>query len=453
MFDAIRKLGSYVIESEGLSEENVLIQESKLASAKNVICVVFELRDGSIIYDRTHLEEYDSSKSGKYLYRTFSHGRYDVTPTTRVLSSDKVKIRTLLWFKEYSQKYEDWLIRSLNDEINEKAGEIFADVSREYDALPKEERRNLIFTIKFKEKDEEKYLGDYAVFTRIFKEEALRKFFAKHNVESKGAGICYLCGKGKEVFGFASPFSFYTVDKKGFAPNFIREDAWKRLPVCSECAISLESGKEFLNKYLLKNFYRFKFYVIPKFIFGDINEEVIKDVEDVAGKRKYTESLLCVEDNILDLMEGKEKILHLDFMFIKPKQKDFFDIIQYVEDVSPSWIKKLHEVLNEVKDFSLFKEDLLKKILGKSKVGGLDTDLTIGGLIRPFFPSPSYDKYFIDIIGNILAQRAVNENLLIRAFVREIQNKHVNEKAWEEKILCLKSFMLLLFINRLKLVR
>ena len=129
MLDSIRKLGSYVIENKGLSEETVLIQESKLIDTKKVICVVFELKDDSITYNRTHLEEYYSLKSGKYLYRTFSHGRYDVTPTTRVLSPEKVKKRTLLWFKEYSQKYDDWFIQSLNDEINGRGEEIFAEVS------------------------------------------------------------------------------------------------------------------------------------------------------------------------------------------------------------------------------------------------------------------------------------------------------------------------------------
>jgi len=67
MFDTIRKLGSYVIESKRPADESILIQESKLLDTKKVICIFFELKDDSIIYDNTHLEEYDSSKSGKLL--------------------------------------------------------------------------------------------------------------------------------------------------------------------------------------------------------------------------------------------------------------------------------------------------------------------------------------------------------------------------------------------------
>jgi len=452
MLNAIRKLGSYVIKSEGQDEEDILIQKSKLADTKKVICIVFELKDGTVNYDGVHSEEYDSEKSRKYLYRTFSHGLYDVTPTTRVLSPDKVKKRTLLWFKENSEKYDDWLIQSLKEEVDSKNEEIFAEISKEYDALDKEDKRGLIFTIKIKEEGDERYLGDYEIFRRIFKEESLRKFFAKHRVESKGVAMCYLCGEEKDVFGFASPFSFYTLDKIGFAPDFIREDSWKRLPICAECAISLVAGKEFLDSYLLKDFYGFRFYVIPEFTFGDIYEDVIEDIKD-ANKRKYAESLLYIEDDILGLMKEKGNLLNLIFMFIKPKQKDFFDIVRYVEDVPPSWIKRLYEVLKEVKSLSLFKEDILKKILGEKKVGGLDSDLTIGGLVRSFFPGPDYDKFFIDVVGSILAQRTIDKGLLIGAFAREIQDRHINEKAWEEKVLCLKSFMLLLFLTKLRLIR
>jgi len=446
LFDAIRKLGSYVIESEGLSEEAVLIQESKMADA-TIICVVFELRDKTVIYDRVHLEEYNSEKFKKYLYRTFSHGRYDVSPTTRMLSPDKVRDRTLLWFKTYSEKYGDWLIQSLKNEIDRKSEEIFTDISRRYDELAREKERNLMFTIKIREGEEEKYLGDYEIFKKIFKEESLKKFFAKHNVESKGIAVCNLCRKKKEVLGFAPPFSFYTFDKKGFAPNFMPKNAWKCLPICYECTIQLIAGKEFLDKYLLIRSKGLIFYVIPNFILEELPkgdyEDILEEIKN-SNKDKNMGNWFCVEDHILNTLKEKRNILNLIFMFIKPKQKDFFDIIRYVEDVPPSWIKTLQNTLGDVKLSSLFKEDSLKKIMGKKWVGGLN--VTLNGLVQAFFPSIS-----ANVIGNILAQKPINKDLLIKAFVREIRDRHINEKTREEKLLCLKSFMLLLFLNRLEL--
>lgn len=449
MLDSIRKLGSYIIKNEELSEEAILTEASKLKNAR-IICIIFEFENGNITYDGTHLEEYDSSKSEKYLYRTFSHGHYDVTPTTRLTSLDKVKKRTFTWFKTYSKKNQ--LVQSLGEEIGKKSEMIFSDVSKIYDGLSRDER-NLILTIKIKEEGKENYLGDYPIFRSIFKEESLRKFYFKHKVESRGGGICHLCGKKGEVLGFAVPFSFYTFDKQGFAPNFLREDAWKRLPICTECAISLVAGKEFLNKYLLKNFIRrrLKFYVIPKFLFEDTYEDIIEEIKS-ANKKEYVESLLCAEDYILSIMKEKENVLNLIFVFIKPKQKDFFDIVKCVEDVPPFWIKKMDKALEDVKSFSLFKEGVLKKILGKKKTGDLGV-YTIDDLVGPFFPGPSYDNFFVSIVGNILAQKIIDKNLLIKAFVREIRDRHVNEKAWEERILCLKSFMLFLFLSRLNIIK
>jgi len=450
MFNAIKKIGSFIIEKEKLGEEEVFIEKTKMTGAR-FLCAVFKLGDKDVVFSEIHGEEYRSARWRKYLYKTFGHGRYDVTPTTRFLSTERTKKRTVLWFKIFTSRYSDWLIQALKDEIDRKGDNIFSDVSKKYNELDREERRNLMFTIKMKDGEEEKYLGEYEIFRRIFKEESLGTLFAKYKVESKGVAICHLCGKNKEVFGFASPFSFYTFDKRGFAPNFIREDAWKRLPVCVECAVALEAGKQFLNKYLLKNFYGFKFYVIPKSFLVDVPEDMIEDIKD-ANKRNYAESILCVEDDILDLMKEKKNAFSLVFMFIQPKQKDFFDIIKYVEDVPPSWIKKIYDAMKKVENLSLFKEDSLKKILGRQKVGGL-VDLTIGGLVRSFFPHPDYDKHFIDVVGNILSQMKINKDLLIKAFIKEIRKMHVNKKGMTERFLCLKSFILLLVLSELELIR
>ncbi len=459
MLYAIKSLGDYAIQKKGLSDGEVFVQRAKLRDVKKVICVVFEQKDDKIIYDNVHLENYSESKSVKYLYRTFRHGRYDVTPTTRMTSPDKVKKRFLLWFSMYSEKYgKKPLIQALNSEISAKKDEIFDEVSKEYNSLSKEEKRNLLFTVVIKKEGEQKYLGDYSIFRDIFKEESLTKFFYKYKVESKGTGVCCLCGKTMEVWGFASPFSFYTLDKKGFAPDFLQEDAWKRLPLCAGCAISLTAGKEFLDNYLLKRFYGFSFYVIPKFVFGDVHEEIIRDITDSERERRYDNCLLCKEDDISDFVREKEDILNLIFMFIKPKQKDFFDIVQYVEDVPPSWIRRLYKAIEKVSSLSLFKEESLKKILGEKWVGDVKKrDSTIGGLVRTFFPSSKYtgifDKYFIGIVGDILAQRPIDRSLLIKAFVREMRNKHIEEKTWQEKMLSLKSLMLLLFLEELELLR
>lgn len=450
MFDAIGKLGQYIIENEGLSEEAIFIEKSKMLGAR-LISAVFQVEDKRANYNKIVIREGKSSDAARYLYRTFRHGRYDLTPTTRFTSLESLRKRTVLWFEKYAEEYEDWLLHALRNEMVRKGAKIFADVSKEYNELDRESRSNLLFTIELEEYGKAKLLGDYEIFRNIFKNESRKTFFDKYNVESKGVAPCYLCGRTREVYGFASPFSFYTFDKPGFAPDFKVEEAWKRAAVCAECATSLGAGKQFLDEYLLKNFYGFKFYVIPKFVFEDVNPEVINTIKD-ADKRNYAESLLGEEEDILNLMKEEETVFGLTFMFIAPKQKDFFDVVKYVEDVPPSWINRIYTALKGIESLPIVQEPALKKILGEKHVGKLG-HFELGGLIRPFFPRPHYDKYFINVTGDILAQKEVNKDLLLRAFMEMIRDSHVNNKAKTEKILCLKSLILLALLHELESIK
>ncbi len=469
MLKAVRDLGEYIIEHEGLSEEEIFIQKTKLSNTKKVICVVFEEKNGNLAYYNTHTEGYepdDPEEPRKYLYRIFDHKLYDVTPTAKITSIEKVKRRWELWFGQYSAEYRDnRLINSLTDEFLKNKEKIFEDISEKFGELDKNEKRNAILSIKIKN-EKEKYVGDFDIFKEIFRKEVTKKFFTRkydREIESRGNGKCYLCGNEGEVYGFASPFSVFTVKKRGFASQFLQNDSWKQLPICEKCAVFSVAGREFLDKYLSKGFYDYRFYVIPNFIFEGIQKEVIEDIKD-SKKKSYAKSLLGREDDILDIIKEKRDVISLIFVFYRPKQGDYFDIVKYVEDVPPSWIKKLFDTFNEIGRKQIFKEESLQKIFGKKWVNDFIEGIwngkklrfmSLGGITRTFFP-PSretgvYDKYFLDVIGDILAQRFISKDLLINAFIREIRNEHVNNRY--ERLYALKSLYLLTFIDELDLIR
>jgi CRISPR-associated protein Csh1 len=484
LLEAIKALGEYEIEKEGLKDIDIFVEGAELKNTKKVICIVFKKNGKIITYDHTHIESYDPSKVAKYLYKTTRHNRYNVTPTTKIKKVMKgkgkkaeiniegtiqsVKKRLLLWLRTYEAR--DQLISSLKNAFENKEKSIWDDFAQKYEELKVDkkeridEKANSILTIKIIENDKEQYLGDIDIFKRIFIEEAEKGFYYKFGIEAKGSGFCYICKKpNKEVFGFALPFSFYTVDKRGFAPEFLRKNSWKQLPICKECAKHIHAGKKFLDNYLKKRFYHeYQFYVIPHFIKGEIDEGLIEEIKRGEREEEY-KGLLTEDDYLLEPIKEKGGVLTLIFMFIKPKQGRNFDIVRYVEDVPPSWIKKLYDTLQHVNNLSIFKEESLKKIgvVGKKKSGDLkDIDrkgTRMGGLVEAFFPHSRetgvYSKYFIDIIGDILAQRPINKNLLMRAFTREIRNRYYKGENYEEKLLSLKSLMLLLFLNRLHLIK
>ncbi len=470
MLKAVGNLGDHLINKEGMTPEEIFSQKNKLSKTEKVLCVVFEKNNNDLNYSRVHLEDYDSIKSDKYLYRIFNHRRYDLTPTARIASVEKVKKRWDLWFGEYSKNYsDDPLIKSLREKFEENNDKIFKDVSEKFDELDKNQKRNTIITIKIKD-GTEKYVGDFKIFRDIFREEARKKFFTRkynHEIESKGMGKCNLCGEECEVYGFASPFSVFTVDKKGFAPNFSQEDSWKQLPICEQCALSLVAGREFIDTNLLKNFYGYKFYMIPYFSFKGINENVFEEIKD-SGSIKYAKSLLSSEEEIVDTIKDEKDIISLIFVFYKPKQGDYFDIIKYIDDVPPSWLKALFTTFDDVKSEFIFKEEYLRRIFSKKWVNDF-TEASFNGkniwrrtpnlssLIRTFFPASKragiYDKYFIDIIGNILTQIPLNSDFLIKSFLRELRDKHVNNEKFSETIISLQSFYLLIFLYKLNLIK
>lgn len=470
MLKAVAELGQYIINEEGLSPEEIFSQKNKLSKIQRVLCVVFDEKNNNLEYSGVHNEKYDSTKSDKYLYRIFNHRRYDLTPTARMASVEKVKKRWELWFGEYSKNYSnDTLMKLLREEFDRNKDEIFEDISKKFDELDNKEKKNTILTIKIKD-NEEKYVGDFKIFRDIFREEAKKKFFTRkygNEIESKGIGKCNLCEEECDVYGFASPFSVFTVDKKGFAPNFSQTDSWKQLPICERCALSLVAGREFVDTNLSKNFYGYKFYIIPHFTFNDINENVIEEIKD-SGSIKFAKSLLSSEEEIVDTITNDEDIVSLIFVFYKPKQGDYFDIVKYVEDIPPSWINSLFTTFEDVKSESIFKEEYLRQIFSEKWVNDFNEASfngknvwrrtpNLSSLIRTFFPASKragvYDKYFIDIIGDILAQIPINSDFLIRSFLKELRDKHANNEKFSETIISLQSLYLLIFLYKLNLIK
>lgn len=481
--EAIKILGEYETTIDGLKDIDQFLENAKLKNTKKVVCICFKKEQRKIIYKNVYPEDYDPKKSQKYLYRSHQSRQFDITPTTKIAYDFKKKEpkinealkRVQYWFEKFipllkNKKLSDYeskqveLLEQVNNEMSNKKGSIREDILKVFEGFktsknPKEdEKRNSILTIKIQDGEVEKYVGDLDIFKKIIKEEGFRFIYFRHGVEIRGQGVCSLCGKNTEVYDYF-PFKIYSMDKEGFAPEFVQKNAWKRLPVCGDCIPFLMVGGEFLNNYLLKNFYDYKFYVIPYSIMGGMDVNLIKEIKDKKKKEGY-EGLLIEDDFFLEPIKKRGSALNLIFMFCEFGQS--IKVVKYVEDVPPSWLKQLDITLKETKNSFIFKEDALKKIgiVGKKESGDLKniiTDTTIGGLVKAFFPrskeTGTYSKYFIDIIGDILAQRPINRYLLMSAFMREIRNKHVKEDVRNEKILVLKSLMLLLFLERMNLIR
>jgi CRISPR-associated protein Csh1 len=462
------------ITKKGKLEQLIEIPSFKTPSQAKVACINFLKKQDRLVFERISVEDYDEKKLKNYLYRAHRSKKFDFSLSTKVSvvkredpeeGLKKALNRLIYWFQRFRSTIEsdqikkmekEWgILKQLEGELKDKKEEIFQEIKKLYKSLNNEEGRNLLLTIKI----DGKYLSDFEIFRKIFLIESLKNLWFKHKVESRGIGICYLCGEKKEVWGFSSPFAFYTMDKRGFSPDLQRQLAWKRLPLCQECSLELMEGKKFLDKYLQKAFYGFKFYLMPASQFPETLKEILEEVKEFKEKKEYKEGLLCEEDYLVEIAVGKMDVFTLNFLFFEFKQGGYFDIVRYVTGVPPSWIKNLYETIQVVRNLPLFKEDYLKKVFGKKWIGDFSIvkwgKPTIGNLIVPFFPiskeTGTFDKYFINIVSSVLEGKPIAKRVLIKAFLREIKSLYRKKQRYEN--LVLTSFMLFLFLLYAKLIK
>jgi len=485
MLGAIKELGDYVKKRERLGDIETFVDKAKLdKNTKQILCIVLQHRDEEISYRKVVVEDYDSKKAMLCLYRRGASGGIDISPSTLITKIDSTfENKITNWFKDR----ESNLLKIMGKEIERRRDEIKRDLIKRYEEIPKNAKRNVLLTVKLEENSKEKYIGEISEFKEIFIQETFKRYcFLKSIGESKGEGICYLCGKSGEVCGFVLPsfgFSFSTADKKGFSPNFIQDEQWKEIPICKDCVISLERGKRFLDEHLSfpkkgynlftphrdrKKMRPWGYYVIPKFVFGEIFEEFYNDITYFSDK-EYEKGLLSEEDYLEEIVKEKEDVLRLIFLFYRRKGGGaYIDIMYYVEDVLPSWIKELYECQYDVRREAIFREENIKKILGKEWTGdfisgrigkekGLGENNWFIKFTRDLFPSSEtegmYDKYFMDVVSSILSRKPIDKDFMISAFVDRIRSAYKERDGYRLKLLCLKALMLYLFVVKMNLLR
>jgi len=254
---------------------------------------VFSLREGNeVSYSHISLEGTDKEKSMKYLYRRASSQGPNYTPTciTGENFQKTLKNRIEGWFKKIKKSKKGQVIFELKTEekkvevplapifenlleaFRENKSKIFEDLTQKWEEvrtyLKTKGGTGVVLTIGFSDADGNiKYMGDFPEFCdfllncKVFKLRGI--FKEKHS--------CSICQRYTEVYGNAITdiFKFYTLDKPGYiAGGFEKLNAWKNFPVCLDCALKIEEGKDFLDSYLQFSMGRNNYYLIPKFILG-----------------------------------------------------------------------------------------------------------------------------------------------------------------------------------------
>ena len=469
MIEAIREIGRYAIKKGGKSIDNpleILIDNPNNRDTKYILFIVLASKNDEFEYKDIDREEYSERKLKKYLYKKGSPNGADITPTAMITTIDKTFNNKILgWFKEYKETDSDEKINFLvkiGNCIRGKKKEILEDLKEKFS------KENNIISLKINGK----YVGDYSVVRDILVDTAKKNFyftksFSGDNQYSKADDrICSVCNKREsEVYGFASNYKFYTVDKPGFVSGgFQQKYAWKNYPVCLNCALTLEEGRKYLGKNLSFNFYGFRYLLMPKFVRG-IEEEtrsevfgIIERQKDPRFRKKDIRRLTQYEDEALELMSEQKNYLNVNFLFYDaPKGYDgsVFNILCYIEDILPSRLKVLFDAKSQVDKIDIFKKCMVPIFENKKKAGEKELEFNFG-ILRDFF----YDyinkrwistKYFLDIVNKIFTDKPISYHFLVSFIIQKIRNEFIND--YSTNISTLKGFMLLNYLNGLGILR
>ncbi len=468
MIEEIYHLGNVLMKKEGVDPIGVFMDLAKLKNTKKVLCITFKIKNNEVDYLGVEMEDYDEGRAQRYLYKRGSSRGTDIMPTSLIAGSlsKTFQNKILKWFEN---ECDDEFLKRVYEEISSKKDIIEKDLNEKYESIPKEEKRNILLTVKFRKGEKDKYLGDYKKFKEILIEKSKMKYYFLTSMgESKGNGRCYLCGKEREVYGFVLPafgFSFSTADKRGFVGDLKRSNRWKEVPICEECAMILELGKGYLDKRLSFNFYGNKYYVIPSVVFEESYEDILTEFIDAISNypsKEYHEGLIEEEDYIPELAMERGNIIKLIFMFYKLKPGGgYIDILKYVENVLPSHLKKIYDVQKKIRSSSVFSENLVKVLFGKKEVGTFvefdlrKTKISQGknnwyiAFSRRFFTN----KEFLEFVGGILSGKVIERKYLIARFLNVIRQEFRNKNDYGFKLRVIESLMIYDFLQEMGLLR
>ncbi|MDP4146886.1 MAG: TIGR02556 family CRISPR-associated protein [Bacillota bacterium] len=430
---------------------------SKGTKYKTVFEIVIAMENDIAAFREIRTREYDDEFKFKYLYRSGSSRGSDITPTAKITEPQKTYINKIV------AGFEDGVLDCDNNHIEEKKelqlvlnilknekAVIVKKIEEVFNSIPKKERA-VVLTVVIQNSGEVKYIGDYEVFRKRVKEIPIKKFYYSDTYKKEVRGeksSCSICNSLKdEVYGLASPFAFFTIDKPGYiAGNFNYERSWRNYPVCKQCAIELELGKNYLDSNLQLSFYGRKFYLIPKLIYPNQLEKVLRRYRSAFRNDEFKKAkdIGSAEEQILKLLSKEDNTVTFDLMFIE-ENNAALNILLSIEDVYPSTFSMLYNQWQEIRGMNFF-----------NKVEYLANF----NYINMLFNSKENNKYFLDTIDKIIGKGKIEYNFLIsfinkklvEAFIKEEKDEFIKGED-NYYIATLRAYTFIYYLYKLKKFR
>lgn len=434
MLTALKELGEYLKESGKRGGLDDYLDNDKLDNYQTLIAVRFRRDDGGYTFDGVDLMDLGGFEPD-VLYKWGSPRGGDWTPTSRVtrIHSLEEKEDPETSKDTITRVFEQWygkvdidnrMVTEVFEEYEERESEIREAIKSKYNTV--EDQDACVLTVRYEdEAGEWQFIREFDVFVDALKAKIAEKWANKYGVESwSDDDVCTLCKERKKVMGFAFPFAFYTVDNSRYAPDFDQSLSWKNLPLCEDCALNLRVGQIFAEENSF-SFYigeTLEYYVIPEFPFGEFSDDLMSKI--LGGKTAQEHSFMEAEKFYSLIEENPTSPMDLHFVFYR-KEQSAQTIEKYVEDVSPSWISRCGEVLDELYADIYVKYDLSDQDHFLDNTGELKE---LKGLIYRTLPdnygsTEAFLNDALEITEKVLKQEGISYNQLMSLFVPEITSR------------------------------
>jgi CRISPR-associated protein Csh1 len=478
MIEAIREIGEYSLQHDKINPDDpqgfieIFAEDIQGNSLKVPRILAIEINDDqhSFSFARVSEEPYSKEKNSFYLYRFGSSRGTNVSPTSKV--TEKIE-------NTYRIKIEPWLSQNFDRNPYLLSDEDLHYIERIKKCLDtnrvaildqliqlhqniKANKASAIITLIIHEKGNRYYLGEIPLFKKIFIQRSRASFSQKYNKESRSENqICSVCRKKRpEVFGFVSTYNFYTVDKPGMVSGgFDQSKAWKNYPVCLECALALEKGKNYLDKYSHFTFYGFDYYVIPKPLIKQGRDEIYQTLrhfrEDAKNKIKITEYYQTLmsqtEDEILKYLSEKENSFLCNILIYQENNNEF-KIEKYIEDIFPSRLKELFDAKTFVDNNQTLKASKLTILVDKKKTEKIPFEFTFESVYHFFGKELDQNArtYFLDIVSRIFSGKLISYPFILSGIIRKLRKQFAQDYSNKESVL--RGLAFLLYLDKLKIL-
>lgn len=287
------------------------------------------------------------------------------------------------------------------------------------------------------------------------------KYFLEEPFEKSLRAPCHLCGRETEITKEYSAtrfdFSFYIMDKIGFASGITEEGFYKNFSLCKNCYSALLLGQKFVWNHLRSTLGGRDFCIIPSFSYSlpltlqDL-ERLAKYLKDRFKAVETLEGYTQFRDRLEEYAEEEEQsqAYSLNLLFYhKPPGRSEFRILKLIEDIPPSRLDDLTEVTNKVKDVA-------DKLLGEDRNWYIGIEC-INRLLsyQQRKDNTVHYRYVLDFYESLLTGKPVEYQPLIDRFVELSKGKFFDPKSTDIDLVrsLLQTNLLLEIVRQLDILK